>query len=151
MEILYYCLIALFVGLIIGELLLPMKSILFRIRENKFYTHRDLAIKKPSPFLESQPLKYINESERAVVIQDKKPRAPIHFLVIPKERINSILDAPEDLIAEMIQLAKATAIEHGIDDSGFRLVINTNPQGLQTVYHLHIHLLGGRQLRAPFW
>ena len=110
-----------------------------------------MAIKKPSPFIENLQSKYINESERAFVIRDIKPRAPIHFLVIPKKRIVSILDAPEDLVAEMIQLAKATAIQHGIADSGLRLVINTNPQGLQTVYHLHIHLLGGRQLRVPFW
>lgn len=151
MEILYYCGLFFLLGLIIGEFALPIKSIMFRIREPKFYTHRDLAIKRPSPFIENLESGYINESERAFVIRDKKPRAPIHFLVIPKVRIISILDAPQDLIAEMIQLAKETATQHGIADSGFRLVINTNPQGLQTVYHLHIHLLGGRQLKAPFW
>lgn len=151
MQILYYGGLFFLIGLIIGELVTPIKSIGFKLREKKFYTHRDLAIKRPSPFIENLQSEYINESERAFVIRDIKPRAPIHFLVIPKERIVSILDAPEDLVAEMIQLAKATAIQYGIADSGFRLVINTNPQGLQTVYHLHIHLLGGRQLRVPFW
>ncbi len=151
MQILYYGVLFFLLGLIIGELATPIKAIGFRIREHRFYTHRDQAIKKPSPFIENLEGGYVNESARAAVIRDKKPRAPIHFLVIPKERIISILEAPEDLVAEMIQLAKATAIEHGIAESGFRLVINTNPQGLQTVYHLHIHLLGGRQLRVPFW
>ncbi len=151
MQILYYCLLFFLLGLVFGELATPIKSLAFKLREKKFYTHKDLAIKKPSPFLEKPPTEYVNESERAVVIRDIKPRAPIHFLVIPKERVFSVLDAPDDLMAEMIGLAKETAIQHGISDSGFRLVINTNPQGLQTVYHLHIHLLGGRQLRTPFW
>ena len=151
MQIIYYCGLLFLLGLIFGELFTPIKSLAFKLREKKFYTHKDLAIKKPSPFLENPPRNFVNESKRAVVIRDIKPRAPIHFLVIPKERVNSILDAPDDLVAEMISLAKETAIQHGIAEPGFRLVINTNPQGLQTVYHLHIHLLGGRQLRTPFW
>jgi histidine triad (HIT) family protein len=151
LEILYFSGLFFLLGLIIGELVTPGKSFAFWLREPRFYTHREQAIKKPSPFIENLQSAYINESERAFVIRDIKPRAPIHFLVIPKQRIISILDAPEDLVAEMIQLAKITAIQFGIADSGFRLVINTNPQGLQTVYHLHIHLLGGRQLRVPFW
>jgi histidine triad (HIT) family protein len=151
LQILFYCALFFLIGLIVGELATPIKAIGFRIREPRFYTHKEHAIKNPSPFIENLESGYINESERAFVIRDKKPRAPIHFLIIPKKRVINILDAPEDLVAEMIELAKTTAIQYGISESGFRLVINTNPQGLQTVYHLHIHLLGGRQLRVPFW
>jgi histidine triad (HIT) family protein len=151
MTLLFYCAIALLVGMVVGEFSTPVKAIMFPLREKQFFRHRSLALGRPSPFLQSPASGYIAESDRAFVIRDKRPRAPIHLLVISKERIASILDAPADLIAEMMQLAKATAVRQGIADSGFRLVINTNPQGLQTVYHLHIHLIGGRQLRVPFW
>jgi histidine triad (HIT) family protein len=148
---LLFCVAALCLGVVIGEFLTPFKAILFPLRQKKFVRHRALALNRPSPFLETPASSYVAESERAFVIRDRRPRAPVHFLVIPKNRIVSILDAPADLLAEMLELAKATAVRHDIADSGFRLVINTNPQGLQTVYHLHIHLLGGRQLRVPFW
>ena len=146
-----FCAAALFLGTVIGEFLTPAKAIMFPLRKKKFVTHKTMALNRPSPFLETPASSYIAESDRAFVIRDKRPRAPIHLLVIPKNRIVSILDAPADLIAEMLELAKATAVRHDIADSGFRLVINTNPQGLQTIYHFHIHLIGGRQLRVPFW
>lgn len=146
-----FCAAAFLLGVFIGEFLTPVKAILFPLRQKKFVRHRTLALNRPSPFLETPPSSYVAESDRAFVIRDIRPRAPVHFLVVPKNRFVSILDAPPDLLAEMLELAKATAVRHDIADSGFRLVINTNPQGLQTIYHLHIHLIGGRQLRVPFW
>lgn len=146
-----FCAAAFFLGIVIGEFLTPVKASLFRLRKRKFVTHKTMALNRASPFLETAASSYVAESDRAFVIRDKRPRAPIHLLVIPKNRIVSILDAPADLIAEMLELAKATAVRYDIADSGFRLVINTNPEGLQTIYHFHIHLIGGRQLRVPFW
>ena len=69
--------------------------------------------------------------------------------MIPKHRVASLLEAPAALLGEMLELAGETARERGIADSGFRVIINTNPQGGQTVYHLHMHVKGGHQLREP--
>lgn len=84
------------------------------------------------------------------MIEDRcAPAAPVHLLVIPKERVTSLLEASPSLLGEMLELARDTARDRGIADSGFRVVINTNPQAGQTVYHLHMHVKGGRQLREP--
>ena len=92
------------------------------------------------------PERIVGESENVIAFPDKKPIAPVHILIVPKERITTINDASPELIAEMVALAQKLARENGIAESGFRLVINTNPQGGQTVYHLHMHLIGGRQM-----
>ena len=89
------------------------------------------------------------ESENAFVLEDKYPQAPVHLLVIPKQIIPNINDAPEALLGEMLELAKQAAKKYGVDTSGYRIVINTNEEGGQGVYHLHIHVLGGRQMEWP--
>ena len=89
------------------------------------------------------------ESANAYVIEDKYPQAPVHLLVISKEIIPTMLHAQQNLLGEMLALAQKTAAKYGIDESGFRTVINTNSQGGQTVYHLHIHVIGGRQMDWP--
>jgi len=108
------------------------------------------SLANPSPFESIPSDEWVGESEHAFAVNDIDPQAPVHLLVIPKERIANILDASPELIAEMIglarSLARSLAHERGVDESGFRLVINTNPQGGQTVYHLHMHLIGGRQM-----
>ena len=99
-----------------------------------------------SPFEIVPHSEWVAESTHAFVIHAKNPQAPIHLLIIPKKRIASILEAPNSLVAEMIALAKRVARERGIAQDGFRLIINTHPFGGQSVYHFHIHLLGGREL-----
>jgi histidine triad (HIT) family protein len=80
------------------------------------------------------------------------PQAPIHLLVIPRKHITSLNDDLEDerdLLGYLLTVVGRTAREQGIDGSGFRTVINTNAEAGQSVFHLHIHILGGRRLRWP--
>lgn len=104
----------------------------------------------PSPFEQVDPARWVAESENAYVIEDDyAPTAPVHLLVVPKERYATLLEAPAPVLGEMLELAKQAARMRGIAEPGFRVVINTNPQGAQTVYHLHMHVKGGEQLREP--
>lgn len=104
---------------------------------------------KPSVFESLPKTRWIAESKNAYVVHDGYPQAPKHMLVIPKEKVPTILQASPELIGEMIMLAKQVAKTEGLEKNGFRLVINTHPEGGQTVYHLHIHILGGRQMKWP--
>jgi histidine triad (HIT) family protein len=92
------------------------------------------------------------EDEDCLVFRDIRPQAPIHLLVIPHKHITSLNDDLEDdkeLLGHMMAVAGRMAKEQGIDGSGYRTVINTNAEAGQTVYHLHIHILGGRRFRWP--
>jgi len=98
------------------------------------------------------PAKIVFENERIVAFDDINPQAPTHIQIIPRKHIASVLEvAAEDreLIGEIIQTAAALARERGVADDGFRLVVNTNPAAGQSVYHLHVHLIGGRSLGWP--
>lgn len=114
-------------------------------------TDEELALlyAEPSPFESVAHDLWIAESENAYVIRDHKPQAPVHLLVIPKMRVPTLLQAPPELLGEMLDLARKAAEQEGIARSGFRIVINTHPQGSQSVYHLHMHVLGGRQMKWP--
>ncbi len=92
----------------------------------------------------------IYEDEKIFSIQDINPAAKVHLLIIPKKRINTINDLEnedKDLIGSMVLVAKELAKRYGIEESGYRLVWNTNSDGGQTVFHIHLHLLGGEKLR----
>lgn len=104
---------------------------------------------QPSPFEDINQLDIQAESENAILFADINPQAPHHFLIVPKKRVYSVLEADPALMGEMLALAREFAMEQGFAEDGFRLVINTNPKGLQSVYHLHIHLLAGRQMLWP--
>ena len=94
----------------------------------------------------------IYEDEKVIAFKDINPQAPVHYLIIPKKHIETILDlAAEDqeLIGHLHQVANQLAVEAGIADDGFRIVNNCKDAGGQTVYHLHFHLLGGRNLQWP--
>lgn len=104
---------------------------------------------RPSSWENISPERYIAESENAFVIRDKYPQAPVHLLIIPKKRVPTILQASPELITEMLALAKRVARQGGVENDGFRLVINTHPMGGQSVFHFHIHLLAGRQMTWP--
>ncbi len=87
------------------------------------------------------------ENDRLIVIKDINPQAPGHMLVLTKEHFTTLLDCKDRaLLGDMLLMAKEAAKKAGIDESGFRCVINTNEEGGQTVPHLHMHILGGRPL-----
>lgn len=104
---------------------------------------------RPSPFESLPQDQWIAESANAYVIRDHKPQAPVHLLVIPKKRVPTLLQATPELLGEMLDLARKAAEQEGIARDGFRIVINTHPRGSQSVYHLHMHVLGGRQMTWP--
>ncbi len=98
------------------------------------------------------PAKIVYEDEQVVAFEDINPQAPVHILVIPKKHIATSLDLqPEDLplIGSMFDAATRIARERKIAARGFRLLMNTNREAGQTVYHIHLHLLGGRQMHWP--
>jgi histidine triad (HIT) family protein len=95
------------------------------------------------------PSKVLYEDENILAFNDINPQSPIHALIIPKKHYSTLndLDANSaDLMKNIFQAAKTIAHQLGIAEKGYRCVINTNREGGQEVYHLHLHLLGGRQL-----
>ena len=99
------------------------------------------------------PSDLVYEDEAVVAFRDLAPQAPQHVLIIPKKHIGSVLGfAQEDkeLAAHiMVDVVPAIAKKLGIDESGFRLVVNTGKDGNQTVPHLHVHIIGGRMMNWP--
>lgn len=98
------------------------------------------------------PANIIYEDNEAVVFEDINPQAPVHVLVIPKKHIPTALDITEEdtaLMGHLFRVAAEIAKEKGIAESGFRLVMNTNAYAGQSVFHIHLHLLGGRQMHWP--
>lgn len=98
------------------------------------------------------PAKVVHDDERCLAFEDLSPQAPTHVLIIPRKHLASTLDiAPEDeaLIGHLSRVAAQIAHVRGFAESGFRTVMNTNAAAGQTVFHLHLHLLGGRPLGWP--
>uniref|UniRef100_A0A8C0KVY1 Histidine triad nucleotide binding protein 2 n=1 Tax=Canis lupus dingo TaxID=286419 RepID=A0A8C0KVY1_CANLU len=98
----------------------------------------------------SLPADILYEDQQCLVFRDVAPQAPVHFLVIPKKPIPRISQAEEEdqQVGRVLLPVKETAKAEGLGD-GYRLVINDGKMGAQSVYHLHIHVLGGRQLQWP--
>jgi len=91
----------------------------------------------------------VYQDETTVAFPDINPKAPVHLLIIPRKHIECVADLAEDeekLMGHLVAIANKLAQEQGISESGYRLVINCGPHGGQMVAHLHIHLLGGRQM-----
>ena len=98
------------------------------------------------------PASIIYEDDHVVAFNDINPQAPLHALVVPRRHIASLNDlTPEDdaLVGEMIRRAAALAEERGYAARGFRTVFNTNAEAGQTVFHIHLHVLGGRRFTWP--
>lgn len=98
------------------------------------------------------PAVIIYEDNEIMAFRDLNPQAPKHLLVIPRQHIATINDAKEEhqaLLGKMILGAQKIARTEGLSETGYRLVFNINPDGGQTVYHIHLHLLGGRQMTWP--
>ncbi len=98
------------------------------------------------------PADIVFEDDQILAFKDINPQAPIHILIIPKKRIATINDIEEsdsNLIGNIIIRAKLIAKEMGLAEDGYRLVFNCNADGGQEVYHIHLHLLGGRKMTWP--
>jgi histidine triad (HIT) family protein len=98
------------------------------------------------------PASIVYRDDEVVVFQDIKPVAPVHLLIIPTQHINSIRDIDDSnagVLKTLVSTANRVAKEKGVYDAGFRININAGPNGGQTVYHLHLHLLGGRFMTWP--
>ena len=96
------------------------------------------------------PADIVFEDDDLVAFNDISPQAPTHILIIPKAHFSTVNELTEneiDLPGKLVLRARAIAGEKGIAESGYRLIMNCNAQGGQTVYHVHMHLLGGRQLK----
>lgn len=97
------------------------------------------------------PTKFIYEDDKCVAFSDINPQAPVHFLVIPRKAIPQLSSAEDEdasLIGHLMIVARKLAKEQGLSN-GFRVVVNDGPDGCQSVYHLHIHVLGGREMKWP--
>ena len=96
------------------------------------------------------PSPRLAESEHAIAIRDISPQAPFHVLVLPKTHVQSLAHAAEaSVLGDVLSLAAQVAREAGLDESGYRVVLNTGENGGQTVMHLHAHVLGGRSMAWP--
>ena len=98
------------------------------------------------------PADTVFENDSIIAFRDINPQAPVHILIIPKLHISTLNDLREDhggLMGELILKAKDIAKDEGIADAGYRTGFNCNKAGGQTVYHIHLHLLGGRDFSWP--
>jgi len=100
----------------------------------------------------SVPATMVRRDDDVVAFRDTNPQAPAHILVVPSEHVVSAAEltpAHDRVWARMLHVAQAIAEDENLDGEGYRLVVNVGPRGGQTVDHLHIHLLGGRQMTWP--
>jgi len=98
------------------------------------------------------PADILFENGNVLAFRDINPQAPVHFLVVPKKIIKTINDIEENdkkLIGELFIVAKDLAKKEGISEEGYRTIFNCNEHGAQTVDHIHLHVLGGRQMKWP--
>ena len=98
------------------------------------------------------PCDKVHENEYVLAFRDIDPKAPTHILIIPKKHIttlNEINENDQDLLGELLLTAKKIAKDEGINTSGYRTVFNCNSDGGQTIFHIHMHLLGGRPMAWP--
>ncbi len=98
------------------------------------------------------PAKIVYEDDKVVAFEDVNPQAPVHILIVPIKHIPTILDITQDdnaLIGHIFMVANNIAKNKGISGSGFRTVFNCNKDAGQAVYHIHLHILGGRRMAWP--
>jgi histidine triad (HIT) family protein len=98
------------------------------------------------------PARVVHQDERLIAIEDIHPQAPMHVLVMPRRHIATLNDlTPEDdgLVGEMIRRGAAIAEERGVAASGYRAIFNCNRGAGQSVFHIHLHVVGGRRLSWP--
>jgi histidine triad (HIT) family protein len=101
---------------------------------------------------EEIPAEVVHQDQHAIVIRDATPQAPTHLLVIPREHLDSLDDAAqkdEPVLGHLLRLAAKVANAAGLGEDGYRTVINTGAGAGQSVFHLHVHVLGGRPMSWP--
>ena len=98
------------------------------------------------------PATLVHKDEHLIAFKDINPQAPLHVLIVPRRHVATLndLEATDDgLVGEMVRRAAAIAAENGYDQRGYRTVFNCNAEAGQTVFHIHLHLLGGRSMAWP--
>jgi histidine triad (HIT) family protein len=98
------------------------------------------------------PAKKVKEDQLTLVIEDINPKAPIHYLLLPKKHIPTLMEVEagdKEILSDIFLTAKELAVEKGFEERGFRLVVNCKEEAGQAVFHLHFHLLAGRPLHWP--
>ena len=99
------------------------------------------------------PADIVYEDEHLVAFRDISPQAPVHVLFVPRQPYRSLAEVPDseaELLGRLLLAAAAYARREGFSDDGYRVVVNTNRDGGQTVFHLHVHLLAGRAMHGGF-
>lgn len=98
------------------------------------------------------PSEIVYQDDQVTVLKDIKPAAPVHLLVIPNTHIPSVMAMEEgdvELFGRLFLAAKKAAQQAGIEDSGYRLIVNNGPDAHQEVFHVHMHILGGGEMKHP--
>ena len=96
------------------------------------------------------PATVVQKNDRFVAFRDLHPQAPTHILVVPREHVRSLNEAKEpEMLGGLLSFARDIALAEGIGTQGYRVVLNTNGNGGQTVFHIHAHVLGGRAMKWP--
>ncbi|MCC5832501.1 MAG: histidine triad nucleotide-binding protein [Chlamydiales bacterium] len=91
----------------------------------------------------------VYEDDKIVVIKDKFPKAPVHLLIIPRKpvpKVQALADEDFHLVGEVFRIAQKMAKEFGLEENGYRVIVNNGPDSGQEIDHLHFHLMGGRRL-----
>ena len=94
----------------------------------------------------------VYQDEDTLAFKDIHPQAPVHILIIPKQHIEKISDLSQDkkdIVSRLVLLANSLARDNKVDEKGYRLVFNCGPDAGQAIFHIHLHLLGGRKLGWP--
>jgi histidine triad (HIT) family protein len=92
---------------------------------------------------------FVHEEENLVAFEDLDPKAPVHVLVIPREHITAVTDVPQDTLKQLVDATQTVAERQGVAESGYAIRINNGEDAGQEVEHLHIHVIGGRELGMP--
>ena len=98
------------------------------------------------------PAEKVYEDDRVFAIKDINPQAPVHLLIIPKKHFSTVLEIQKEdheLIGSIYSIANRLAKNNGLDQTGFRVVVNCGVEAGQSVFHIHYHLLGGRSFKWP--
>lgn len=98
------------------------------------------------------PAKMVHEDDRVIAFHDINPQAPVHVLVVPRKHIPTLNDVSTDdaaLVAHILSVASRIAEQMGVAQKGYRTIFNVNAEAGQSVFHLHLHLIGGRRLSWP--
>ena len=98
------------------------------------------------------PSRQVYADDRVTAFHDIHPVAPVHLLIVPNSHlasVNEMKSEDEALVGHMVNVARQLATQLGVDQTGYRLIINTGPHAGQAVYHLHLHLIGGQRMRFP--